>query len=111
MRDVNEHRSQYRFSMETYQKLVSAANANGRSINAELAHRLALSFVHDEQVQLDYRIDKLAQVIQEQQRRDAALLQQMLTIILDSNLPNDKESSASLQKKLRLLLTAHFTLS
>lgn len=59
------HRSQYRLPADLYDQLQSAAQASGRSLNAELVARLRETFVLNNSTEL-------SQVIEEAVRRALA---------------------------------------
>lgn len=48
----DEHRSQYRLPAELAEQLKQAAEASGRSLNAELVARLQQSFVPEDEARL-----------------------------------------------------------
>jgi hypothetical protein len=108
MSDSNEHRSQYRLPLSVHQKLVASAKKNGRSVNAEVVHRLGASFDHDERQDLIHRFNNLSTQVLQQQKREAELLAALLDILTCELQKSEGYSNETLQR-LRLLIAKHFT--
>lgn len=63
------YRSQFRLPYSLYEKLKEAADTAGRSVNAELVHRLSIALDGNKSTSMDLSSATEAQLLQEIMRR------------------------------------------